>query len=97
MSWAATPQGEESEAAGALQLLEGYLSILPITVDGENYYTEKVAAEYLGIARDTFYRNVRNRLPTYHYGAFRREYFRQTDLDRYKGIRPAEEDEQSRD
>lgn len=26
MSWAATPQGEESEAAVALQLLEGYPS-----------------------------------------------------------------------
>jgi excisionase family DNA binding protein len=68
--------------------------LLPIVVDGENYYTAKEAAAYLGIARDTFYRNIRNRLPTYHYGAFRREYFRQSDLDRYKGIRPAEKDEQ---
>ena len=68
--------------------------LLPIAVDGENYYTAKEAAEYLGIARDTFYRNVKNRLPTYQYGAFRREYFRQSDLDRYKGIRPAEKDEQ---
>ena len=73
------------------------VSILPITVDGETYYTAKEAAQYLGIARDTFYRNVRNRLPTYHYGAFRREYFRQSDLDRYRGIRPAEEDKQDRD
>jgi excisionase family DNA binding protein len=67
--------------------------ILPLVVEGENYYTAKEAAEYLGIARDTFYRNIRNRLPTYHYGAFRRDYFRQSDLDRYKGIRPAEKDE----
>jgi hypothetical protein len=37
--------------------------ILPLVVDGENYYTAKEAAEYLSIARDTFYRNVRNRLP----------------------------------
>jgi len=68
--------------------------LLPIAVNGENYYTAKEAAEYLGIARDTFYRNVKNRLPTYQYGAFRREYFRQSDLDRYRGIRPAEKDEQ---
>jgi excisionase family DNA binding protein len=67
---------------------------LPLVVEGENYYTAKEAAQYLSIARDTFYRNLRNRLPTYHYGAFRREYFRQSDLDRYRGIRPAEKDEQ---
>lgn len=68
------------------------VNILPIRVDGESYYTAKEAAEYLGISRDTFYRNVKDRLPTYNYGALRREYFRQSDLDRYKGIRPAEED-----
>ncbi len=62
--------------------------ILPLVVEGENYYTAKEAAAY----RDTCYRNIRNRLPTYHYGAYRREYFRQSDLDRYKGIRPAEKD-----
>lgn len=67
--------------------------LLPVVVDGENYYTAKEAAEYLAIARDTFYRNVRNRLPTYHYGAFRREYFRQSDLDRYTGMRLTEKDE----
>ena len=65
---------------------------MPIRVDGENYYTAKEAAEYLAISRDTCYRNVKDRLPTYNYGALRREYFRQSDLDKYKGIRPAEED-----
>jgi len=72
------------------------VNILPIQVDGENYYTAKEAAEYLRISRDTFYRNVKDRLQTYNYGALRREYFRQTDLDRYRGIRPAEEDPQDR-
>ena len=51
---------------------------MPLVVDGENYYTAQEAAEHPGIARYTFYRNVSNRLPTYHYGAFRREYFLQT-------------------
>ena len=46
---------------------------MPLVVDGTNNYTAKEAAEYLGIARDTFYRNVRNGLPTYHCGAFKRE------------------------
>ena len=72
------------------------VSILPIKVDGEYYYTAKEAAEYLGISRDTFYRNVKDRLPAYNYGALRREYFRQSDLDRFRGIRPAEEDQQDR-
>ena len=68
----------------------GYNS--PVIVDGERYYTANEAMGYLGISRGTFFRNVKHRLPTYHYGALRREYFRQSDLDRYKGIRPAEED-----
>lgn len=68
---------------------------MPIVVDGEQYYTAKEAAEYLGIARDTFYRNVKDRLQTYRYGALRREYFRQSDLDKFRGIRPSAEDEQN--
>jgi excisionase family DNA binding protein len=70
------------------------VNILSLSVDGENYYTAKEAAEYLGISRDTFYRNVKDRLPTYNYGALRRQYFRQSDLDRFKGIRPADGDKQ---
>jgi excisionase family DNA binding protein len=67
---------------------------MPRVVDGETYYNASEAANYLGIARDTFNRNVKGRIPVYHIGALRREFFRQSDLDRYKGARPAEEDEQ---
>jgi excisionase family DNA binding protein len=67
---------------------------MPRVADGEMYYTATEAARYLNIARDTFNRNVRDRIPIYHLGALRREYYRQSDLDRYKGARPAEENEQ---
>lgn len=56
----------------------------PIIVDGERLYTAKEAIEYLGIPQDAFYRYVKNRLPIYHYGALRRKYYRQSDLDRYR-------------
>ena len=70
---------------------------MPIEIEGETYYTASEAARYLRIARDTFYRNVKPHLQSYRYGALKREYFRQSDLDRYRGIRPAEEDEQGRE
>jgi excisionase family DNA binding protein len=60
-------------------------------VDGETYYTASEAARYLSIARDTFNRNVRDKIPVYHLGALRREFFRQSDLDKYRGARPAED------
>jgi excisionase family DNA binding protein len=70
---------------------------LPLEIDGEIYYTAAEAARYLSIARDTFYRNVKDRLQTYRHGALRREYFRQSDLDRFRGVHPASEDELSGD
>jgi excisionase family DNA binding protein len=65
---------------------------MPRVVDGETYYTASEAARYLHIARDTFNRNVRDRIPVYHLGALRREYFRKSDLDRYRGARPVEDE-----
>ena len=79
-----------------LSVLDYWLSSRYACGCGERLYTAKEAIEYLDLSQDAFYRYVKNWLPTYHYGAFRREYFRQTDLDRYKGIRPAEEDKQGR-
>ncbi len=60
--------------------------------DGERYYIANEAIEYLGISKGTFFRHVKHKLPTYHYGTLRRDYFRQSDLDRYRGIRLAEKD-----
>lgn len=66
---------------------------MPIQIGGETYYTAAEAARYLGISRDTFYRNVRAKLQVYKHGALRRDYFRQSELDKFKGIYPAEESE----
>lgn len=65
----------------------------PIVVEGERLYTANGAIEYLGIPQDAFYRYVKHRIPTYHYGALRREYYRQSDLDRSRAMWSAEEDE----
>jgi excisionase family DNA binding protein len=70
---------------------------MPRVEDGETYHTASEAARYLGIARDTFNRNVRDKIPVYQLGALRREFFRQSDLDRYRGARPVEDrDEENR-
>lgn len=68
---------------------------MPLEIDGEKYYTAAEAARYLGISRDTFYRNVKDNLRPYKHGALKRDYFRQSDLDRYKGIYPASDDDAS--
>jgi excisionase family DNA binding protein len=65
---------------------------MPRVADGETYYTASEAARYLGIARDTFNRNVREKILVYHLGALKRVYFRQSDLDRYKGARPVKDE-----
>ncbi len=63
---------------------------MPITRDGEEYYTAMEAAKYLGIARDTFYRVVRGQLQAYQLGVLKRTYYRKTDLERLQEIRPLE-------
>ncbi|HYU77305.1 MAG TPA: helix-turn-helix domain-containing protein [Ktedonobacteraceae bacterium] len=70
---------------------------MPIEINGETYYTAAEAARYLGVSRDAFTRNVKPHLQPYKHGALRREYFRRSDLDEYRGIRPVEEDEQDQD
>ena len=63
---------------------------MSLDVDGELYFSATEAAKYLGISRDTFYQNVRDRLQPYKHGALKRIYYRQTDLDKIKGIIPIE-------
>lgn len=64
---------------------------MPIKIDEETYYTAAEAARYLSISRDTFYRNVRDKIQIYKHGALKRDYFRQSELDKFRGISPAEE------
>ncbi len=74
-------------------LLFGGEYIMPIEVDGEIYYTAAEAARYLHISRDTFYRNVKNKLQSYKHGALRREYFLRSELKKYSGVHPTNENE----
>lgn len=67
---------------------------MPREANGETYHTASEAARYLAIARDTFNRNVKGKIPGYYLGALKREYYRQSDLDKYRGARPAEENKQ---
>lgn len=64
---------------------------MPVEMNGERYYTAAEAMKFLGISRDTFYRRVKKNLQVYHYGVLKREYFREADLEKYKGFRPAED------
>jgi excisionase family DNA binding protein len=69
--------------------------VLPIEIDGQTYYTATEAARYLDVSRDTFNRNVKPQLQSYKHGALRREYFRKADLDRFRGVHPSDQDEES--
>jgi excisionase family DNA binding protein len=73
------------------------VNVVPRQIDGETYYTAAEAARYLGVSRDAFTRNVKPHLRPYKHGALRREYFRRTDLDGYRGIHPVEADKQDQD
>ncbi len=64
---------------------------MSIQVEGEIYYTASEAAQYLNISRDTFYENVKNKLQPYKPGALKRVYYRQSELDKFRGLQPTEQ------
>ncbi|HEX3643511.1 MAG TPA: helix-turn-helix domain-containing protein [Ktedonobacteraceae bacterium] len=63
---------------------------MPITENGEVFYTAKEAAKFLNISRETFYNNVKDRLQPYTVGVLKRIRYKETDLEALKGIRPIE-------
>jgi excisionase family DNA binding protein len=65
---------------------------LPIDMDGEVYCTATEAARLLGVSRDTFNRNVAPQLQQYKFGVLRRIYYRQSDLQQFRGPYPVERD-----
>jgi excisionase family DNA binding protein len=69
---------------------------MPLIIDGETYLSAAEAAKYLGISRPTFYQNIQPHIPEYKHGALRRIYYRQSDLDAFKGIRRIDADEEKR-
>lgn len=69
---------------------------MPLTIDGETYLSAAEAAKYLGISRPTFYQNIQPRIPEYKHGALKRTYYRQSDLDTFRGMRKIDSDEEKR-
>ncbi|MBO0777243.1 MAG: helix-turn-helix domain-containing protein [Ktedonobacteraceae bacterium] len=63
---------------------------MPMTENGETYYTAAEASKFLGVSRDTFYRSVRDRLQAYQLGVLKRTYYKLSDLQALKGVRPVE-------
>lgn len=64
--------------------------VMTIVINGERYYTVKEAAEYLGISRPTFYDNIQPKIQQHRPRALRRVYYRESDLDKFKGIESSE-------
>ncbi len=60
---------------------------MPIVVDGQTYLTSAEAARRLGIARDTFTRNVAQHLRQYEFEGLRRIYYLQSEVDARRGPR----------
>ena len=71
---------------------------MPITVDQEEYLTIPEACEYLGgITRQTLRIHVKtHNIPAYKQGISRNIYYKKSDLDKLKELRPIqpEEDEE---
>lgn len=67
---------------------------MPIEMDGETYYSSEEACNYLGVSRDTLNRMTRDgRLRKYRQGFARTVYYRQSELDALKMMRPVGDDE----
>jgi excisionase family DNA binding protein len=69
---------------------------MPIEAEGETYYTAAEAARYLGVSRETFYQNTKNLLKTYQIGVLKRTYYRKSDIDQLKGVRPTSPNEEEK-
>jgi excisionase family DNA binding protein len=67
---------------------------MTIEIDGETYYTTEEACSYLGVSRDTLNRMAKDgRLHKYRQGFARTVYYRQTELEALRAMRPIEGDE----
>ena len=67
---------------------------MTVQIDGETYYTTEEACDYLGVSRDTLNRMAKDgRLRKYRQGFARTVYYRQTELDSLKAMRPIEDED----
>jgi excisionase family DNA binding protein len=69
---------------------------MTIEKNGETYYSITEAADYIGISRPTFNRNVKPSLREYRYGALKRIYYRQRDLDQFRGMQEVDQNHNER-
>jgi len=53
-------------------------------VDDKEFFTVDEAKDYLGISRNTFYRNVRKLLKEYNFDGKKIPFFSKAELDRFK-------------
>ncbi len=68
---------------------------MPIEMDGEMYYSTEEACDYLGISRDTLNRMTKDgRLRKYRRGFARTVYYRQSEMDALKAIRPVDDEKE---
>lgn len=66
---------------------------MPIEMDEEMYYSTEEACDYLGLSRDTLNRMTKDgRLRKYRQGFARTIYYRQSELDALKVIRPVDDE-----
>jgi excisionase family DNA binding protein len=66
---------------------------MPIEMDGVMYYSTEEACDYLGLSRDTLNRMTKDgRLHKYRQGFARTVYYRQSELDALRAIRPVDDE-----
>ncbi|QBD82208.1 DNA-binding protein [Ktedonosporobacter rubrisoli] len=67
---------------------------MPISIDGDEYYTIEEARQYLGgISRETLRKKAqKNGIKRYAKGISRTIYYRKSDLDQLNELRPLDED-----
>lgn len=65
---------------------------MPVQIDGEIYYTTDEACDHLHVSRDTLNRMAGDgRLRKYRQGFARTVYYRQSELDALKAMRPVDQ------
>jgi excisionase family DNA binding protein len=66
---------------------------MPVLIDGETYHSTEEACDYLGVSRDTLNRMAGDgRLRKYRQGFARTVYYRQSELDALKAMRPVDKE-----
>lgn len=66
---------------------------MPVEINGETYFTAAEAARYVGVSRPTFYSNIHPQIAEYRHGAFKRVYYRKTEVEKFRTIEQIDERE----